>query len=79
MLVLSRKTGEKILIGDDVSITVLAVRGNQVRLGIEAPKDIDVHREEIFNRIQNSKEGPLKNTQESEQEACDCKSTVSAG
>ena len=56
MLVLSRRLGEKILIGEEVSITLLAVRGNQVRLGVDAPKHIAVHREEIFNRIHNTGE-----------------------
>jgi carbon storage regulator len=55
MLILTRRVGEKILIGDDVSIAVLAVRGNQVRIGIEAPSEVAVHREEIYHRIQQEK------------------------
>jgi len=55
MLILSRRIGEKILIGDDVAVTVLAVRGNQVRLGIDAPSNVEVHREEIYERIQAEK------------------------
>ncbi len=55
MLILTRRIGEKILIGDDVQIAVLGVRGNQVRLGIEAPAEVSVHREEIYNRIQQEK------------------------
>ncbi|WP_119344040.1 carbon storage regulator CsrA [Facilibium subflavum] len=51
MLILTRKTGETVMIGDDVTVTVLGVKGNQVRLGINAPKDVSVHREEIFVRI----------------------------
>lgn len=51
MLILTRKKDEAIKIGDEVTVTVLAVRGNQVRLGINAPKDVSVHREEIYNRI----------------------------
>jgi len=51
MLILTRRVGETIRIGDDVSVTVLAVKGNQVRVGIAAPKNIAVHREEIFERI----------------------------
>lgn len=51
MLILTRKTGEALMIGDDVSITVLGVKGNQVRLGIDAPKDVAVHREEIYARV----------------------------
>ncbi|WP_018274707.1 carbon storage regulator CsrA [Teredinibacter turnerae] len=51
MLILTRKKDETIKIGDEVTVTVLAVRGNQVRLGINAPKHVSVHREEIYNRI----------------------------
>lgn len=47
MLILTRKVGESVLIGDDISITVLSVRGNQVKLGVQAPKEVSVHREEI--------------------------------
>lgn len=53
MLVLSRRLGETLIIGDDVKISVLGISGNQVRLGIDAPKDISVHREEVFLRIQD--------------------------
>lgn len=51
MLILTRKIGESLLIGDDVEITVLSVRGSQVKLGVKAPKEIAVHREEIYQRI----------------------------
>ena len=56
MLILTRKVGESVLIGNDISITILSVRGNQVKLGVEAPKEVSVHREEIFQRIQQSKD-----------------------
>jgi carbon storage regulator len=51
MLILTRRVGEKLKIGDDVSITVLGFQGNQVRIGIEAPHEVSVHREEVYNRI----------------------------
>lgn len=55
MLILTRRAGETLIVGDDVSITVLGVKGNQVRLGVNAPKDVSVHREEIYQRIQREK------------------------
>jgi carbon storage regulator len=51
VLILTRRIGEKIVIGDNVTITVLGVKGNQIRVGIEAPRDVPVHREEIYQRI----------------------------
>ena len=56
MLILTRKSGESPMIGEDISVTVLGVKGNQVRIGINAPKDIAVHREEIFDKIQEDTE-----------------------
>ena len=53
MLVLTRKIGEKVIIGDDVSVTILGLFGNHARLGINAPKSVDIHREEIYVKIQN--------------------------
>jgi carbon storage regulator len=62
MLILTRRIGETLVVGDDVTVTVLGVKGNQVRLGINAPKDVAVHREEIYQRIQREKEdqGPAQ-------------------
>ncbi|MGR3806525.1 carbon storage regulator CsrA [Pasteurella testudinis] len=51
MLILTRKIGESLLIGEDISISVLSVRGNQVKIGVNAPKDVAVHREEIYQRL----------------------------
>jgi len=65
MLILTRRIGETLMIGDDVSITVIGVKGNQVRIGIDAPKEVAVHREEIFNRIKSDQlklVEPEKNT-----------------
>ena len=57
MLILTRRVGETLMVGDDVTITVLGVKGNQVRIGVNAPKDVAVHREEIYERIQSEKAG----------------------
>lgn len=57
MLILTRRVGETLMIGDSVTVTVLGVKGNQVRVGITAPKDVAVHREEIYKRIQDAPEG----------------------
>ena len=57
MLILTRRIGEVLMIGDDATITVLGVKGNQVRLGIDAPKEVAVHRSEVYDRIQKEKLG----------------------
>lgn len=56
MLILTRRVGEKLVIGENVIVTVLGVKGNQIRIGIDAPSEVQVHREEIFKRIQQERE-----------------------
>jgi carbon storage regulator len=60
MLVLSRKTDEKIVVGDDIFVTVIEIRGDKVRLGIQAPSDVAVHRQEVYDAIQRDKKNPPK-------------------
>jgi carbon storage regulator len=57
MLILTRRVGETLMIGDEVTVTVLGVKGNQVRIGVNAPKEVAVHREEIYRRIEEEKRG----------------------
>ncbi len=59
MLILTRRVGESLVVGDDVTLTVLGVKGNQVRIGVNAPKEVSVHREEIYQRIRREKNGDL--------------------
>ncbi|HFX0879104.1 TPA: carbon storage regulator CsrA [Pseudomonas aeruginosa] len=56
MLILTRRVGETLMVGDDVTVTVLGVKGNQVRIGVNVPKEVAVHREEIYQRIQKEKD-----------------------
>ena len=60
MLILTRRVGETVMIGSDVTVTVLGVKGNQVRVGVNAPRDVAVHREEIFERIKREQQAGLQ-------------------
>ncbi|MFK8076388.1 MAG: carbon storage regulator CsrA [Granulosicoccus sp.] len=60
MLILTRRVGETLMIGDEVSVTVLGVKGNQVRIGVNAPKEVAVHREEIYDRIRKEQDSDGK-------------------
>jgi carbon storage regulator len=64
MLILTRRVGETVMIGNEVTVTILGVKGNQVRVGINAPKTIAVHREEIYERIKREQEGTIDNDDE---------------
>ncbi len=60
MLILTRRIGESLVIGEQINVMILAIKGNQVRIGIDAPKDIPVHREEVYQRIQEEKQKEQK-------------------
>lgn len=64
MLILTRRVGESLVIGDDVNVTVLGIKGNQVRVGVSAPKEVAVHREEIYQRIQREEDTEVTGSSE---------------
>jgi carbon storage regulator len=69
MLILTRRVGETLMIGDEVTVTVLGVKGNQVRIGVNAPRDVPVHREEIYERIKREQAEGVDRPQDAERQA----------
>ncbi|HEX2584053.1 MAG TPA: carbon storage regulator CsrA [Steroidobacteraceae bacterium] len=68
MLILTRRVGETVMIGDDIAVTVLGVKGNQVRVGVNAPKEVSVHREEIYERIKREEQSGISSRRVSSSE-----------
>ncbi|HVY24185.1 MAG TPA: carbon storage regulator CsrA [Steroidobacteraceae bacterium] len=68
MLILTRRVGETVMIGDDIAVTVLGVKGNQVRVGVNAPKEVSVHREEIYERIKREEQSGMSSRRVSSSE-----------
>jgi len=71
MLILTRRVGETVMIGNDVTVTILGVKGNQVRVGINAPKNVAVHREEIYERIKREQQGSGSHDEPHDSESAD--------